>query len=61
MADTTVLNVCWVKSDAAVLHVGWVKCDSAVSTLTSSGMLLRVRELVVLDVSKDSTVFIFMA
>ena len=37
-----------------MIKVGLVKTDTAVPTLTPSGMLLRVTELVVPNVSKDS-------
>jgi hypothetical protein len=56
-----VLIVGLLKTEGAVLNVGFVKTDAAVPTLTPSGMLLRVTELVVPNVSKDSTAFIFKA
>ena len=59
--DAAAIKVSWVKTDAAVIKVSWVKTDTAVPTLTPSGMLLRVRELVVPNVSKNSTAFIFNA
>ena len=59
--DAPAADFGWVETDPAVLKVVWVKSDVAVPPLTSSRMLPRVTELVVPDISKDSTTLIFKA